>query len=171
MALNRLARELEQKELENQQIKNQQLAQEFRQKETDFSNFIMQSNMKENLTLDIIEKLNEYLSLNRPLTASELKKLIRELKPQKDITEKMEMYQDGIDQVNSSFFESLNNRFPDLTKTEKEVCGLMRLNLSGKEIAALRNINPTSVRKMRNRIRRKIKLDPTDDLYVFLQQL
>jgi tetratricopeptide (TPR) repeat protein len=171
VTLSILKQQLEKKELENQQLRNEQLSQDLKHKEADFSNFVMQSTLKENLVLDIVEKLNQFVKDKSVLTINDLKQLIRELKPQKEVSKKMELYQDGVAMVNNSFLDKLIQDYPSLTKTEKEVCCLMRLNLTGKEIASMRNIDPASVKKMRNRIRKKLNVTPDINLYEFIQQL
>jgi tetratricopeptide (TPR) repeat protein len=73
--------------------------------------------------------------------------------------------------LNKSFFESLLHRCPTLTKTELQVCAMLRTNLSSKDIARLLNISPSSVDMTRYRIRQKLELDQKENLTTFLMTI
>ena len=77
----------------------------------------------------------------------------------------------NIEQVNADFFERLNQIAPDLTASEKQICALLRLNLSNKEIASIRNISPKSGEMARYRLRKKLPIKAGDDIYTFIQNI
>jgi 7TM diverse intracellular signalling len=62
------------------------------------------------------------------------------------------------EKVHPSFFEELKNKYPDLTKSETRLCAYLHLNMSTKEIAALLNIDPGSVRRAKTRLNKKMNL-------------
>ena len=61
--------------------------------------------------------------------------------------------------------------YPNLTKTEREVCALLRLNLSIKEISSIRNATTDSVKASRYRIRKKLEVPSGVELEHFIQSL
>lgn len=64
-------------------------------------------------------------------------------------------------ELNSSSFhfqEELKKQYPSLTAYDLRLCTYLKANLSTKEIAALLNITPDSVKKAKHRIRKKINL-------------
>lgn len=67
-----------------------------------------------------------------------------------------------------SFIPALQHDFPDLTSEEIKLCTYIRLNMSTKEIARLKMISLPGVSKSRNRLRKKLGLNPSDDLQEFL---
>ncbi|MGD1945887.1 MAG: helix-turn-helix transcriptional regulator [Croceivirga sp.] len=71
--------------------------------------------------------------------------------------------------MSSSFYARLNDQFEGLTKTDVRLCSFIKLNLNTKQIATLQNINPSSVKMSRNRLRKKLHLTPEADLSSFLQ--
>ena len=71
----------------------------------------------------------------------------------------------------SEFFVKLNNKHPDLTKTENKICSLMLLNFDNKQIATLLNITTDSLRKDRYRLRKKLNLNPEDNTANYLKTL
>jgi tetratricopeptide (TPR) repeat protein/DNA-binding CsgD family transcriptional regulator len=76
-----------------------------------------------------------------------------------------------IDAAQQNFFQSLETRFPDLSLKERRLCGMIRQGLSSKEIAAVFNINTSSVEVSRYRIRKKLNLEGSQDLAEFLAEV
>lgn len=73
-----------------------------------------------------------------------------------------------IEEAQQNFFQSLESRFPELSVKERRLCGMIRQGLSSKEIAAVFNINTSSVEVSRYRIRKKLNLEGNQDLAEFL---
>ena len=71
-------------------------------------------------------------------------------------------------QLHNSFYEKLLQICPELSKAELQVCALVRLNLSTKDIARLTNLNITTIEITRHHIRKKLNLDQTGTLTTFL---
>ena len=65
----------------------------------------------------------------------------------------------------------LKERYPDLSPSEQQMCALLRLKLSTKEIATVKNISPASVKVMRHRLRKKMNLNSEINLSEFLDTL
>jgi len=79
--------------------------------------------------------------------------------------------QHNITHVNAEFREKLHQTFPGLTLSEAELCGYIRINLSNKDISVLKNVEPDSIKKSKNRLKKKLGLAAEDDLYVFISGL
>lgn len=60
------------------------------------------------------------------------------------------------EQVHPRFFEELQANYPALTKHEQRLYSYFHINLSTKEIAALLNIDPASVRRAKTRLYKKM---------------
>jgi DNA-binding CsgD family transcriptional regulator len=71
-------------------------------------------------------------------------------------------------QLHPSFVEKLLARCPSITKSEIQVCSLLRLNLSSKDIARLLCLSLSTVETTRHHIRKKLDLENTDNLCGFL---
>jgi len=74
-------------------------------------------------------------------------------------------------QIHGGFYEKLLALSPDLTRSELQVCALLRLNLSSKGIAQIANLSPSTVVITRHHIRKKLNLDPKESLTSYLIQL
>jgi DNA-binding CsgD family transcriptional regulator len=65
----------------------------------------------------------------------------------------------------------LADRYPELTPTELKVCALLKNGLSTKECATVLAIEPRSIEKYRQRIRRKLQLATSVNLTLYLTAL
>jgi AraC family transcriptional regulator, chitin signaling transcriptional activator len=97
-----------------------------------------------------------------------LQDLIIGIKAKLDGEGKVHLDAKHIDKVNQAFFGGLKREFPDLGPSELELCGMIRLGYTAKDIAALRNIAPASVRIAKTRLKKKLGLGPEVDLEQFL---
>ncbi|MEM6686294.1 MAG: tetratricopeptide repeat protein [Bacteroidota bacterium] len=70
-----------------------------------------------------------------------------------------------------NFEIELAKRYPKLTKAEREICHLMYLNLSLKEIMNVRNVTLPSIKSSRYRIRKKLQVPKGEELELFIQKL
>lgn len=68
------------------------------------------------------------------------------------------------------FMALLKERFPAITQADLRLAALITLKLSTREIAAVLGISGDSVKKSRQRLRRKMSLEPGEDLDELLQQ-
>lgn len=84
--------------------------------------------------------------------------------------EKKEFYIQ-IEEIHKDFHLKLKTNFPDLTILEKRLAGLLRLNLSTKEISTLLNISPKSVEVARYRLKKKMNLNKDMTLNNFINNL
>ncbi len=71
-------------------------------------------------------------------------------------------------QMHESFNKNLLARCSSLTQTEFQVCAMLRINLSTKDIARMLNLSFSSIDMTRHRIRQKLELDPKESLTSFL---
>ncbi|MDN5202242.1 two-component regulator propeller domain-containing protein [Fulvivirgaceae bacterium BMA10] len=74
-------------------------------------------------------------------------------------------------EVHGSFLECLVGRYPNLTKGEKRLCALLKLNFSTQDIATLLGISFTSVKVARHRLRKKFNIHSKESLVDFLMEM
>ena len=67
-----------------------------------------------------------------------------------------ETFKVHFEQVHPDYFRDLETQYPNLTQNEIRLSAYLHINLSNKEIAALLNIDPASVRKAKTRLNKKI---------------
>jgi len=142
---------------------------EFRNREiTSSALYVAQKN-------EILSKLDEKLSELKDNARIENKKEITQLK--RLIKENIELDEDWnnfklhFEKVHPRFFETLANKFPELSSNEQKICAYLRMNLSGKEIARLMNITPKSTQMSRYRLKKKFELGAEEDLLDFIKSI
>jgi len=86
------------------------------------------------------------------------------------INDELAKLQINIEEINQEFYEKLAE-IAKFSQSEKQICGLIRLNLSNKEIALIRNTTTESTKVFRYRIRKKLGLNPEEDIVNFLKSL
>ncbi len=76
-----------------------------------------------------------------------------------------------IKELNNTFFQNLEKKYPGLTNNEKKLCSLLRLKLTSKEIASILNITPKSVEVNRYRLRKKMNIKKEENLSKIIRKL
>lgn len=169
---NKAKRALMQTRLQNEAKERELLQKELNNKQQDLTNFALDISRKNELSEKLYNGLKSIVNSGDSEKArKKAKELLlltsNHLKINDDITK----FQQNVDVVNQDFFNRVAEKFPDLTTNEKQLCGLIRLNLSTKDIASVRNISPKSVEMGRYRLRKKLQLDSGDDIAAFMQNL
>lgn len=67
-------------------------------------------------------------------------------------------------ELHPRFFRNLSRAFPSLTPRELQICALIKLNMSSKEIAAITFRSIYTIECMRYSVRKKLSLSPKDNL-------
>ena len=159
-------------QLENEKLKKEILIQKFKTAEAEVKELIADNSMR----LEFIKQLSSQIKNDKDETDShDIKKYTQSLllKLQQQITteNKFSLLHEKIEIINNEFNEKITSQFPSLTKTEREVCLLLRLNLSIKEIASIRNATAGSIKTIRYRIRKKMDVPKSQELEYFIQHL
>ncbi|MFA8298782.1 MAG: tetratricopeptide repeat protein [Hyphomicrobiales bacterium] len=158
--------------LKNQALETQKLQSELLFKKQELTSFALHIVQKNELLNSLKKDLKNFQKKvnnkeNNEIIKSILLQLNQHLKSENEI----EDFQNRIDETNSIFFHSLEQKFPELTKGEKRLCALLRINLSSKEIASLNNISYKAVEMARYRLRKKLNIDNNVNLNEFLQKI
>ncbi len=155
--------------LENEQLKSQQLEKSLASKTDDLTNAALEISRKQKWMEQIQEKLEA--QTDNAEVAAHIRSIVRELKNQMSTETKNELFFSQIEELNQEFYEKLKRIAPGITNNELELCGMIRLKLSSKDIATYRNVAPASVKRARNRLRKKLRLEPDVILEDFLAEL
>lgn len=79
-------------------------------------------------------------------------------------------FQEKFSEVRDDFFDRISTKVK-LTKTEKKLAALLKLDLSTKEIASVLNVAEPTVEVYRSRLRKKLEIDKDSSLTDFLNNL
>jgi DNA-binding CsgD family transcriptional regulator len=141
---------------------------ELSQKQRDLEALHANNQMKVQLTRNLIEELQGLLRTGGDYQSA-LKGLISGLHGQIATQERLNVLQEDLETINAEFYRRLQAQYPQLSKTEREICAYLKLNLSGKDIAMLRKTSINTVNVARHRIRKKLGLERDEELEAFMQ--
>lgn len=159
-------RELAEMSLKNERLEKAQLVQELEMRQRDITDYALVYSQRKKILEEVLEGLKQIKRSPNPERS--LQDLMIALKGKMDGEGLLHLEAQHIEQVNHAFFDKLRQRFPNLGSSELELCGMIRLGYSAKDIAAIRNIAPASVRIAKTRMKKKMGLGPDVDLLEFL---
>lgn len=157
--------------IETRKRAQEKLDNELALKKRDLEDFALEIVQKQDWTDKLSERLMEIKNLDKEEITLAVRGLLNDVKGTQVAAKQKKIFQQNIEEVNHSFFEKLNQQFGNLTKTERELAGFLRMELSNKEIANLKNMEVNSVKRGRSRLRKKLNLAPETDIYTFLKSL
>ncbi|MCP4443552.1 MAG: hypothetical protein GY810_32010 [Aureispira sp.] len=165
--IERANKDLVEAELKINKLEKQKLEQDLNFKKQDLTNLALENSRKNDLNKEFMAKLKAIKKGKQEELNPLIKLVERELL--KDQT--LELIQTNIDELNTNFFNTLQDKFPNLTTNEMRLCSLVRLGLNNKEISVIRGISSDSAKVSRYRLKKKLELDATIDLMSFLKNL
>ena len=157
-------------ELRHKELEAKLIRQELELKKHDLTNVVLHNTQVYDANQKIIERLRQ-IREEKTNADDKIRALLIDLQQQNQISERSIGLQSKIDDVNTEFYEKLKTRYPGMTKSEAELCGYIRINLSTKDISILKNVEAASVKMGKNRLRKKLGLTPEDDLYRFVSEI
>ena len=80
-------------------------------------------------------------------------------------------FEDNLLKSNEDFVKKIAHEYQNLTSKDIKLCIYLKMNLSSKEIAPLMNIGYRGVELHRYRLRKKLGLDSTINLNVFMNNI
>lgn len=158
-------------ELKNTRTEKQHLENTLESKEKDISDLALYVSNLRNIHEIMKNNLENIKKMNVDEQANALKLLMTDIGNRLDISQKNSLIHENIEELNHEFYSRLQKKHPLLTKIDWDLCGLIRLDMNNKEIAALKNIEPESVKRSKNRLRKKLNLGPDDDLQTYLESV
>jgi len=162
---------LTQAELRNQDLEKRRLIEELKYKTANLTNLALIIAQKNDFITELKDSLKEIKTLEGQEKQKCLTELSMKITQQGRLNKDFNRFREEIDAANRDFYERLTRECPDLTNHDKELAGLLRINLSSKEIASLHNVSVKAVEMSRYRLRKKFSLDNNENLVTFLQNL
>lgn len=162
--------------LNRERFKKEQFAKELLDEQLKHTTYqakqlVADNKMRLQFKQEFLTKLKKIKKHGDDIDASDFQSLIVDLTSQIQTESKFDSIGDNIEQLDKEFNEKLIALYPDLTKSEREICALMRMNLSIKEIMIIRNVTMGSVKASRHRIRKKMKLERGQELEQAIMEL
>lgn len=158
-------------QLKNQELEKQRLLEELKYKSNHLTNLALIIAQKNDFINDLKNLLKDLKTANEGQKEKVMEELWQRTNQQGDINKELDKFKKEIENANQIFYKKLDSICPSLTLHEKELAGMLRINLSSKEIASLHNVSVKAVEMSRYRLRQKLQLNSNDNLVDFLQQI
>lgn len=142
-------------------LKEEQLQNDIEHKESQLSAITLQMLQKN----ELLEEMKASVESGEQLSAAQVQKIVSRYFTQDSNWSDFDKYFEGI---NKNFYTRLKQKYPDISANDLKICALIKLNLSIKEMAAILNISPDSVKTARHRLRKKLQLSTEENLTDFI---
>ncbi len=159
------------KELELQALKMDNLNRELNYKKQDIIRLVLEINKKQTLAEQLSSQTKQMEAQINPKDKAKWNTLVTLIQKHLQFTDEQKKFYENIEAINHSFYNKLKEQFPSLSKSERELCGFIKLGLSNKEISILRNVSPEAIRSSQFRLRKKLDLTSKEEIELFLQRL
>lgn len=102
---------------------------------------------------------------------NDVQQILNTIQLNKTLEKEWENFNVYFGNVHTGFYEKIDAQYPDLSLSEKRLAGLIKMNLSNREIASILNIEPSSVKMAKYRLKKKLCLKEHEDVNGYLQHL
>ncbi len=155
---------------ENLELEKEKLNQDIEYKKKELASNMMYLIEKNEFITTIAHKLIELKPSVKKDNRDIIQHLIIELK-QNSSSKIWDEFELRFKEVHSGFYDTLHQRFPDLTPNEIKICAFLRLNMSTKEISSITYQSVKSINMARFRLRKKMNIDREENLIALISQL
>jgi len=169
MEIEAIKNDLNEKELRVLELERLRLIDEVNYKKRDLTDFGIEITRKRNYIKEVMQRLTN-IKKKPHIKTSDIDEIIKFTKAQLQIGQNLDYFHERIEDVNHQFTSKLKELYPTLTESELHLSSLLRLKLSTKEIANIKNISPDSVKALRYRLRKKFNLATKTTLPEFLNK-
>ena len=154
---------------EIERLKNEKLTAELESKDKELASATMHLLNKNGFIDHTKTHLNSIIKKSKNQEVkNEIQKVIQSIDKNMAGDNDWEQFEIHFDQVHGDFMSRFKKEYPDLSPQEIKLSAYLRMNLSSKEIAYLMNISTRGIEIARYRLRKKIKLERTDNLQEFI---
>ena len=124
---------------------------------------------KNSTLLEMKENLNKLVEEKR-IPETEAKELLNRIKIHLSTEPERASFLNQHDQLDPVFIKGLREEFPELTESQLRLCSYIALGMTNPQISQMLNISRDSLKVLRSRLRKKLKLNTADSLEDFLSK-
>lgn len=162
---------LSKEKLKSQALERENLEHKLDFRLTELTNLALFISQRTNIYKDFTKSLKHLKFTDLKQLKKDIDTLIKEYTFKFDFNEDIQRFHSNIENLQSDFLYKIKEKYPNLTDKEIQLAVQVKLKLSSKEIANINNISLNSVEIGRHRLRKKLGLDPKDNLVDFLENI
>lgn len=126
---------------------------------------------KNELLLKLVEDIEEFSTVDDKKQSRLSDKIISRIQSEVKGADEWKEFKSWYEETSGEFLKSLNEKYPDLSPTEVKLAAFIRLGLTTKDIASLLSREIATVEKGRYRLRKKLNLQPNENITKYLLSL
>ena len=135
----------------------------------ELATYVMYLLRKNEFIISISEKLKQAKIEAKVENKQRIAELITELENNSKMFS-WEEFEVRFQQVYTSFYKTLNEKYPNLSQNEIRLCAFSKLNMTTKEIAAITYQSINSITVARYRLRKKLGISTDENLHSFFAE-
>lgn len=152
-------------------LEEEKLNMKVKAQENYLTEFAIDNKRKKDQTKELLKNLNFLVSLNDEDMKKQVRNLIVDIKGRQIVDKSVEELNDQSELLLIQFKTKLLQLHPILNSSDVELCSLIKLNLSNKEIAVYKNVTDESVKIFKNRLKKKMQLSSEQNLNTYISSL
>lgn len=117
----------------------------------------------------IVQKIENKILEVEPDLRKELRSVLSYIQETLNLDEDWEDFMVHFRKIHPNFYGKIMERYPDLSKKDMKHLAFIKLGMTSAEVAKTMIIKKESLRVLRSRLKKKLKLDPSQDLVAFVQ--
>lgn len=147
-----------QQKFKRQALEKEKLDAELNHKRKELTSFTLQLSHKNEILEDLKNKIKALKA--GASDTYQFNRLINTIDINIKDDNNWENFKRRFEEVHKDFNKNIKTAYPKITSNELRLMALLKMNLSSKEIATLLNISQEGVKKARQRLRKKLELQP-----------
>ena len=157
-------------EVESKEQKLLELEKEIELRKNDLESFTLYLNVLKETREDVKKAIELSIQQTSEDGKQTLRQLLRKDKTAELLSERSDVLYENVESISAGFYERLRTTYPELSPAEMELCAYIRAGLTNGEIAQRRNIQTKSVRMTKYRLKKKLALPESTDIYEFIRK-
>ena len=117
----------------------------------------------------IVQKIEHKILDVDPNLRKELRSVLSYIQETLNLDEDWEDFMVHFQKIHPVFYGKILERYPDLSKKDIKHLAFIKLGMTSSEVAKTMIIKKESLRVLRSRLKKKLQLDPSQDLTTFIQ--
>ncbi|NDV17248.1 PAS domain S-box protein [Muricauda sp. TY007] len=117
----------------------------------------------------IVQKIEKKILEVEPNQRKELRSVLSYIQETLNLDEDWEDFLVHFKKIHPDFYEKIINSYPDLSKKDIKHLAFIKLGMTSSEVAKTMIIKKESLRVLRSRLKKKLKLQPSESLTTFIQ--
>ena len=162
---------LQKKEQEMMEKEREYMKENISSKERQIATVTMLSHEKNALLNQLLAQVRKVKDKVETEVLTDLKDAEKLIQKNLDMQDSWDTFVFQFENVHPDFFRTIKGLHPDITPTELKMSTYLKIGFSNKEIAQVANITLATIKKNINRLKKRLQLEPEDDVRAYIWDL